>query len=786
VRRVLLLSPTATAGGSERAVVNLARALPEHGYEPAAVLLENGPLEEWLGEAGCPLTVVPTTRTRYVHHTARTLARLRRLVLLEGAAAVVSSTSKGHVFGGTAARTAGVPSIWWNHGIPELNAIERAAARVPTAAVVCGTEQAVEAQRLITPTRPIWKIHPGTDVAAVAARTGFGERIRHELGWEEHCLVGIVGRLQPWKGQETFLRAASLVARSHPDARFLVVGGAILGCEGSYPDDLQQLADELGISERVHFAGHRPDVWDWCDALDVVVHASFGEPFGLVVVEAMALGKPLIAAADGGPLEIVADGVSGLLTRPGDDEELALAVARLMDDSELAADLGAQAKLRANEFSLERTGDQFAALLDEVLGPRRRNGGSRSNDHRPRVALVAHRIEGHSGMDRALAELLKRGSDDFKFVVFATTLAEELRPLVEWRRVPVPRRPFTASFVSFFVLAGVRLACERFDLVCTAGAIVPNRADVATVHHCHAGFRRATGRLAPADAPLIRRVNTGFLRAMSLAAERWSYRDDRTRMLTAVSRGLESELAHSFPGVPVTVVPNGVDLDRFRPLHGPRRTELRDDLQLGEYDVVALFVGGDWPLKGLGAAIRGLGRARASGARQLRLWVVGKGDVRRFSSLARQCGVAGAVTFFGPRADTERFYGAADIFVFPTEYEAFPLVVLEALAAGLPVVATRANGVAEFFDGRRPGILVERTPESVGEALGRLAQDARLREHMGRDGRALAARYTWERSVHAMLDVYRQLLDTNGSGAGSQAGSVHSRNTGLIDRAARR
>lgn len=297
--RVLLLSPTAVPGGAERALVNLARHLPSHGFELSAVLLADGPLRNWLEDVGCPVTVVPAGRTRHLH---RTVSVVRRLTQLAGQAdVVISNHSKGHVYGGLAARLTGSPAVWWEHGVPSRSSIETVAARIPAAAIVCGGRVAADAQRLLTPSRQVHLIPPGTDVDAIAARAGSGQAVRARLGWADKQVVGVVGRLHTGKGQEIFLRAAAQVATSHPNARFAVVGGAVLGWEGDYPQQLQRLAANLGVADLVHFAGHQDDVYPWFDAMDVVVHASFGESFGLALVEAMALGKPLVATAAGGP-----------------------------------------------------------------------------------------------------------------------------------------------------------------------------------------------------------------------------------------------------------------------------------------------------------------------------------------------------------------------------------------------------------------------------------------------------------------------------------------------------
>ena len=196
-------------------------------------------------------------------------------------------------------------------------------------------------------------------------------------------------------------------------------------------------------------------------------------------------------------------------------------------------------------------------------------------------------------MERVLAELVRGGGSEIDFVVVSATLSQELRRLVEWRRVPVPRRPYPLKFVLFFVLAGLRLLRRDADLVHSVGAIVPNRVDVAAVHFCHAGFRVAEGALAPRDAPLLRRLNTSLVRLLSLGAERWTYRPGRCRVLAAVSRGTARELERHYPGVAVVVISNGVDCERFAP-DPERRRQVRAAQSVGDEGVVALFVGGDW------------------------------------------------------------------------------------------------------------------------------------------------------------------------------------------------
>jgi glycosyltransferase involved in cell wall biosynthesis len=388
-----------------------------------------------------------------------------------------------------------------------------------------------------------------------------------------------------------------------------------------------------------------------------------------------------------------------------------------------------------------------------------------TSDSRPVVALVAHGAhERGGGMERVFSELIRRAHREYRLVVISRELAPELRRLVEWRRVPVPARPVPLQFSLFYLLAGIRVARTRADLVHTLGALVPNKADLASVHFCHAGFNARKHDGWADRGPAVRRINTRVARALGLQAESWAYGKKRIRVLGAVSEGVAHELERHYPRARIFVTPNGVDTDRFRPNPQVRR-DLRSAEGLSEEDVVALFVGGGWDHKGLSIAIEALGRILAAGDVPPSLWILGRGDQDRFRAQAERCGIGDRVRFFGVRSDTERFYQAADVFVLPSRYEAFPLVSLEAAASGIPVVATRVNGVEEIVGDDEGGLIVERTPEAFGLALAHIGTDRALRLKLGETARSRALMFTWERSVASVLEIYRELLGQTASRA---------------------
>lgn len=183
-------------------------------------------------------------------------------------------------------------------------------------------------------------------------------------------LVGCVAQMVPWKRQDLFLRAGARLIAHLPDVRLLVVGGDLHGANARYGDELRRLAVHLGISDRVIWAGQRDDIADVLAALDVVIHPATEEPFGRVVLEALALGVPVVAANAAGPAEIIEHRQSGLLVAPGEADALFQAARRVLTDADLAERLRTGGVRRARRFLARDSAELTVELYRQMLRAR--------------------------------------------------------------------------------------------------------------------------------------------------------------------------------------------------------------------------------------------------------------------------------------------------------------------------------------------------------------------------------------------------------------------------------
>jgi glycosyltransferase involved in cell wall biosynthesis/protein-tyrosine-phosphatase len=351
-----------------------------------AVLFNEGRLAKTLRQLPIEVAVIDETR----HRSAPIVAVLARFLRDRRIDVVHTHRNKDTVLGVIAARLAGVPHVVRTmHGLREpltgWNRVKYAAYEWLDTATLrwCVDRVIVVSDRMAGaltasgyPASVVTTIRNGIDLEHARGDRSAGD-MKHQLAVGDATIViGTVGRLSPVKGQDVFLRAAKMILHHEPGARFVIAG------DGPLERDLKTLATRLGIDSACRFLGARDDVPDVMAALDVFVLPSLDEGMPMALLEAMALGTPVVASGVGGIPELIHDGASGLLVPPRDAPALADAILKLARDREWAGRLGAQARrIVERDFSHRQNGQALVDLYQSVR---------RSDSHRiGAIALAA-------------------------------------------------------------------------------------------------------------------------------------------------------------------------------------------------------------------------------------------------------------------------------------------------------------------------------------------------------------------------------------------------------------
>jgi glycosyltransferase involved in cell wall biosynthesis len=352
MRIVQFITPS-QIGGAEVHVLSLAARLRRRGHEVTVVCPRGRALERELRARGLPLWAPRTTGKFDPATLLRLAGRLRRW----RADVLHTHLSTASLLGSLAARLVGVPAIATVHGLNTRTCFRFAGRLI---AVSQAVKQHLVAQGV--PADRIRVIYNGIDLplGPKAARRDLAAGM---MRLSQAVVVGTVGRLGPEKGHRYLLEAVAELARRRelPPIQVLIVG------EGRELVALRALAARLGIAERVTFAGFQRDVWPYLAAMDVFVLPSLKEGLSLSALEAMALGKPVVASRVGGTPEVVEDGVTGMLGPPRDGSALAEALASLLGRRQAMAEMGKAGRQRvAERFDAERMANQIEHLYREA------------------------------------------------------------------------------------------------------------------------------------------------------------------------------------------------------------------------------------------------------------------------------------------------------------------------------------------------------------------------------------------------------------------------------------
>ena len=391
--KILYIDHTALLGGGEIALLGLIRSLDLSRFDPTLLLFEDGPLVKRM-RATDNILIVPLNDSvskanraslglgsllniRPLLEVIRHIFRVRSAILRLNPDLVHTNSLKADIIGGLAARLAGKKVVWHirdriepDYLPPAVVTAFRFLARwIPTFNLAV-SEAVLKTLKLPSSyARKCRVIYDGLEASSLLEGASSMRAAPVEgLQQQGDPVVALIGRICPWKGQHVFIDAASIVLEHFPRARFRIVGAPLFG-EFEYEKGLVEQVDRLGLRDAVTFTGFVQDVPSMIRAATVVVHASTtAEPFGLVIIEGMAHGKPVVATNGGGVPEIVTDGVSGLLVPMDDAAAMAEAISSLLADPVRAVEMGAQGRATVEEsFTMKRTAQEVGALYDHLL-----------------------------------------------------------------------------------------------------------------------------------------------------------------------------------------------------------------------------------------------------------------------------------------------------------------------------------------------------------------------------------------------------------------------------------
>lgn len=363
------------------------------------------------------------------------------------------------------------------------------------------------------------------------------------------------------------------------------------------------------------------------------------------------------------------------------------------------------------------------------------------------------------GSARAVNEVAERMAKRGHEVHLYARKAEDLDlDLIKWHRVPGPGWPEIADFYSYYVATNRLLAKERYDIVHSIG-VNTARANVFTIQNIQPAKIGVLKRLGSEEKVSPPRQFTRWLYlTVTSAIEKklYSVRSGKALpMFLPVSRGVEAELRKHYVigDAPVRIIPNAADVEKFCPLGSVERGAWRREQGIPEDVPLAVFAGGEWARKGLHLAIQALGKMQN---RTMWLFVAGDdADRERFKQMANDAGVADRVMFGGFRKDVEKAMAAAELFLFPSYYEAFSLATIEAAACGLPIVAAKINGTEDFIVPGETGEFIKHDAVDIAAVLDRLLSDRSKLGKMGRTARRrVEQEYTWDRVTDLTEAVY--------------------------------
>jgi len=386
-----------------------------------------------------------------------------------------------------------------------------------------------------------------------------------------------------------------------------------------------------------------------------------------------------------------------------------------------------------------------------------------------KIAFITPSVHYQAGPERVTASLIERFCEDHQISVFSHTIGGIDLSKIKYHKVPAVTRPKFLAHITFrvsstIILAVLSLLRKRdFDIIHSTDYVFS--ADVITSHFCEReGLRLEKANIIEIpDKSLsqkLKALDHRIYRRLAVFVEGLIFGRNGSKALIVVSQRMKEEFVRHYGDAAenIIVIPNGVDLKTFNPANRPLyRDSIRQKHGISHSDLVLIFAGGDWERKGVPYIIEALSLLPRP---DVKLFISGSGDEKFYGQLAELKQVRERIIFVSGSSNLWEYYAASDIFVFPTIYEPFGLVIVEAMASGLPVITSRSAGIADFMADGVDGLLLS-DPGDINNLAAKielLLSSAELRKTMGERARKTAEKLSWERVAEKTLEVYNSVL----------------------------
>jgi glycosyltransferase involved in cell wall biosynthesis len=369
--KILYLNHVSYIGGAEVALLNVLTYLDRDTYTPIALVPE-GDLMDALCQLNVPCVHIPILDglNRYtLPYFIKNLPRLASHLSRENPDLIHANTNFVSEYSGILSFWMKIPAIGHIRDIEQFGRMGRWMIRQNTK--VIAISEAVKRYLLgeRIPEHQIVRVYDGVDLGQYQPHQPIPSCVkeaREDL--KNSVIVGLIGQIGERKGHLYLLEAARTLVQAHPNVRFWIVGKEPAHSKERYTERLYQYVERNHLEQYVTFWGFRTDIPKILAQLDILVLPSLQEPFGKIVIEAMAMEKPVVASKVGGVPEIVVDGKTGLLIPPGDSDAIRQALESLISDQETRKEMGVEGRKRVEQmFTLEKHVHKIQQLYEAIL-----------------------------------------------------------------------------------------------------------------------------------------------------------------------------------------------------------------------------------------------------------------------------------------------------------------------------------------------------------------------------------------------------------------------------------